>query len=116
MNKVHNCRPVVKTQQATRSRGYSPEKYQNQLAYRQQQEQTRVADIMEICRMTGVRRDEAKQLRPSNFVFDGKQVVCHLLGNNNVSNKRGAEATVWTKGGRKRTIEILPKYTDKLRK
>ena len=70
---------------------------------------------MEICRMTGVRRDEAKQLRPSNFVFDGKQVVCHLSGNNNVSNKLGAEATVWTKGGRKRTIEILPKYTAKLR-
>lgn len=115
MNKIHNCRPVVKTQQATRSRGYSPEKYQNQLAYRQQQEQTRVADIMEICRMTGVRRDEAKQLRPSNFVFDGKQVVCHLSGNNNVSNKLGAEATVWTKGGRERTIEILPKYTNKLR-
>ena len=68
---------------------------------------------MQICRATGLRRDEAEQIRPSNFRFAGTHYVCHLSGNSDHLKFPG-EKTVWTKGGRIRTIEILSKYNDVL--
>ena len=115
MNEVHANRPMVRTQDATRSRSYSEAKYNNQLRYRRNHGEDRVADIMQICRMTGLREDEAEQVRPSNFHLDQDRFICHLSGNNDSKNIGAGEQTVWTKGGRERTIEILPKYTGQLR-
>lgn len=115
MNEVHANRPMVRTQDATRSRSYSVATYNNQLRYRRNHGEDRVADIMQICRMAGLREDEAEQVRPSAFHFEGEKAVCHLSGNNNSKNIGQGEQTVWAKGGRTRTIEILPKYTGQLR-
>ena len=115
MDEVHANRPMVRTQDATRSRAYSEATYNNQLRYRSKHGENRVADIMQICRMTGLREDEAEQVRPSNFHLDQDRFICHLSGNNDSKNIGAGEQTVWTKGGRERTIEILPKYTGQLR-
>lgn len=111
MNQVHNARPTVRAEDATRSRGYTEEKFNRQLQYRLQHGPACVAAIMQICRATGLRRDEAEQVRSSNFYFNGTHYICHLSGNSDHLELPG-EKTVWTKGGRMRTIEILPKYND----
>ena len=115
MDDVHSNRPMVRTQDATRSRSYSEATYNNQLCYRRKHGEDRVADIMQICRMTGLREDEAEQVRPFNFHLDQDRFICHLSGNNDSKNIGQGEQTVWSKGGRERTIEILPKYTGQLR-
>lgn len=109
MNQVHNNRPTVRVEDTTRSRSYTEAKYENHLRYRFKHGPIAMAHIMQICRITGLRCDEAEQIRPSNFVFDGKVYHCYLSGNPN-RLKYPDEKTVWTKGGRERTIEILPKY------
>lgn len=114
MNQIHDNRPTVRAEDTTRSRSYTEEKYDNQLRYRFKYGPMAVAHIMQICRVTGLRRDEAEQIRPSNFGFDGKVYHCHLSGNPN-RMKYPDEKTVWTKGGRERTIDILPKYNTLLR-
>ena len=114
MDDVHSNRPMVRTQDATRSRAYSEATYYNQLRYRRKHGEDQVADIMQICRMAGLREDEAEQVRPSNFRFEAEKTVCHLSGNNDSKNIGAGEQTVWTKGGRERTIEILPRYTGQL--
>lgn len=114
MNEVHANRPMVRTQDTTRSRSYSEEKYNNQLRYRRKRGETRVADIMQICRMTGLREDEAEQVRRSNFHWEQDRIICHLSGNNDSRNLKPGERTVWTKGGRERTIEILPVNNERL--
>lgn len=111
MNQVHNARPTVRAEDATRSRSYTEAKYENQLRYRFKHGPIAVAHIMQICRVIGLRRDEAEQIRPSNFWFDGTVYHCHLSGNPDHLEFPG-EKTVWIKGGRMRTIEILPKYND----
>ena len=111
MNQVHNARPTVRAEDATRSRSYTEEKFNRQLQYRLQHSPACVAAIMQICRATGLRRDEAEQVRSSNFYFKGTNYICHLSGNPDHLEFPGEE-TVWTKGGRMRTIEILPKYND----
>ena len=115
MDDVHSNRPMVRTQDATRSRSYSEATYNNQLCSRRKHGEDRVADIMQICRMTGLREDEAEQVRPFNFHLDQDRFICHLSGNNDSKNIGQGEQTVWSKGGRERTIEILPKYTGQLR-
>ncbi len=114
MNQVCNTRPTVRAEDATRSRSYTEEKFTRQLQYRLQHGPASVAKIMQICRATGLRRDEAEQVRPSNFRFTGTHYICHLSGNPDHLKFPGEKA-VWTKGGRLRTIEILPKYNDLLR-
>lgn len=115
MDEVHANRPMVRTQDATRSRAYSEATYNNQLRYRRKHGEDQVADIMQICRITGLREEEARQVRPSNFHLDQDRFICHLSGNNDSKNIGQGEQTVWTKGGRERTIEILPRYTGQLR-
>ncbi len=104
MNEVHNNRPTVRAEDTTRSRSYTEEKYENQLQHRFKYSPMAVAHIMQICRITELRRDEAEQIRPSNFWFAGKVYHCHLSGNPN-RMKYPDEKTVWTKGGRERTME-----------
>ena len=111
MNQVHNARPTVRAEDATRSRSYTEEKFSRQLQYRLKHGPASVAAMMQICRATGLRRDEAEQVRSSNFHFTGTHYICHLSGNPDHLKFLG-EKTVWTKGGRMRTIEILPKYND----
>lgn len=115
MDEVHDNRPVVHTKDATRNRNYTLEKYTSDLRYREKKGQTDVVDIMRLCWMTGMRKNEAEQVCPSNFHEENGRIVCHLSGNNNEKNVPEGERSVWTKGGRKRTIEILPKYYDELR-
>ena len=62
MNQVHNARPTVRAEDATRSRSYTEEKFNRQLQYRLQHGPACVAAIMQICRATGLRRDEAEQV------------------------------------------------------
>ena len=115
MAEVHNNRPIVRARDARRCRNYTTEKYYQQLAYCKEHNNQAVVDIMRICIMTGVRRDEAIQLRPSNFMKKGGVMFCYLSGNNDVNNLTlKNEHVVWTKGGRKRKIEILPAYTAEL--
>lgn len=113
MNQVCNTRPTVRAEDATRSRSYTEAKFNRQLQYRLKHGPAPVTAIMQICRATGLRRDEAEQIRPSNFRFAGTHYVCHLSGKPDHLKFPG-EKTVWTKGGRMRTIEILPKYNDVL--
>ena len=110
MNEVHSERPVVRPKDATRCRTFSEETYNKQLTCRLNKKQYDVADIMQICRMTGLRKDEAQQICKENFLHTQDGWICHVTGSNKTHKLRRDESVVYTKGGRERTIEIIPQY------
>ena len=110
MREVHSERPVVCAQDATRCRTFSEDEYNRQLARRTSKGQSALADIMQICRMAGLRKDEAQQIRRENFLHTQDGWVCHVTGSNKSHRLRQDESVVHTKGGRERTIEIVPRY------
>ena len=115
-NDVHDLRPMACTQDSDVGRGYTLENYQRQLAYRQEHNNEREADMMRILLMTGLRRDEAEQIRPSNFGVKNGHMFCHLSGTDDLRNLTlPGECPVLTKLEKPRTVEILDKYKGELK-
>jgi len=96
-NDIHDNRPERRTEDFTRSRGYNEERYE--------QDREEYGVMAEICRMTGLRREELGNVKKRNFRKDdsGRWWV-HLDGR--------AENT---KGGRDRDIYILDRHQVRLR-
>ena len=115
MNDIHSERPIVLPKNATRCRYYSEQVYQEQLSKCEENRNENLVAILRLCRITGLRKDEAQQVRPENFIWTKNGVVCHLTGANKTHHMRQDESNVHTKGGRERTIEILPQHEAELR-
>lgn len=114
MNDIHSERPIVQPKDATRCRYYSEQVYQEQISKCEENRNENLVAILRLCRITGLRKDEARQIRPENFIWTKNGVVCHLTGANKAHHMHPDESNVHTKGGRERTIEILPRYEAEL--
>lgn len=114
MKEIHSERPIVQPKDATRCRYYSEQVYQEQLSKCEKNRNENLATILRLCRITGLRKDEARQISPENFSWTKNGMLCHLTGTNKAHHLHPDESNVHTKGGRERTIEILPRYEAEL--
>lgn len=93
---IHPNRPERKEEDIKNSRGYTYDDYER--------DKEKYGNIVEIARMTGLRKCELPYITRDCFDFRNNDVIyCHING-----KKHNA------KGGRNRRIEILPKHRERL--